>query len=267
MTAKPLILLSNDDGVHAEGLHCLAEAMASLGKVVIVAPHMERSAFSHALTISTPLRIQKLDSKPYSEEIFEVTGTPVDCVKIALDKLLPRAPDLVMSGVNRGGNLGTDILYSGTVGAAMEALINGCRAMAISCHGPLTSPLDYRGAARIAGLLAATPERWFGAQTRWMLNVNVPSGDIRSVKGIRTAIPGKRMYDDSYWQKTDPRGVDYFWLGADSQSYADIDGSDCQLVGNGFASVSALQASFVSGEGLEHIASGLHSVFDSLLAE
>ena len=259
--ARPLFLLCNDDGVHAEGIHHLARALERMGDIYIVAPHMERSAFSHALTISMPLRLQKLDPRPYCRNLFEVSGTPVDCIKIALDKLLPRLPDLIVTGINRGANLGTDILYSGTVGAAMEGLINGCKAVAVSCHGPLTDQLDYRGAVKVAEALVEERSRWFEDRPRWMLNVNIPSGDGSSLKGFRVGTPGTRLYDGGYWCKTDPRGVDYYWLGADGQRHSGEEGSDCSLLDEGFVSVSTLQATFLSGEGQKFVSSGLIPAF------
>lgn len=260
MSERPLILLSNDDGIYARGIHALAETLSTVADLYIVAPHMERSAFSHALTISSPLRVQQIDSKQYCDQIFEVNGTPVDCVKIALDKIMPKKPDLVVSGINRGANMGTDILYSGTVGAAMEALINGCQAIAISCHGPFTSDLNYHGAAELAKQLVVTRHLWFDTENRWMLNVNAPSGHFDELKGVESAIPGRRIYDDSYWKKTDPRGRDYYWLGADSQNHVDIKGSDCNFLDQGYATMTPLKPSMLAAEGQEHLARHLSSL-------
>ena len=257
MSERPLILLSNDDGIYARGIHALAETLSSVADLYIVAPHMERSAFSHALTISSPLRVQQIDSKPYCNQIFEVNGTPVDCVKIGLDKIMPKKPDLVVSGINRGANMGTDILYSGTVGAAMEALINGCPAIAMSCHGPFTSDLNYHAAAELARELVESRDLWFDPKNSWMLNVNAPTGYFDDLKGVKSASLGLRLYDDSYWKKTDPRGRDYYWLGADSQKHVDIDGSDCNYLDQGFATMTTLKPSMLADDGQDHLVRNL----------
>ena len=255
MADRPLILLCNDDGIHARGIHTLAEELSGFGTVFIVAPHMERSAYSHALTISNPLRIQQLDHRPYCENIFEVNGTPADCVKVALDKVLPRRPDLIVSGINRGANIGTDTLYSGTVGAAMEGVINGCPAIAISCHGSFAEKLNYEAASKVAGQLVRNRSVWSETPAKTVLNVTVPSGSFSELRGFKAAVPGKRIYDDSYWKKTDPRGKDYFWLGADSQKHEDIPGSDCNYLSGGYATLTRLKPSLLDWEAqqkLEH---------------
>ena len=149
MSKRPLFLLSNDDGVHAPGLRALAEAVEPFGDVLIVAPHVERSGASSMLSIHQPLRLEKI-----GPNIYAVEGSPVDCVLLALRRLVDRVPDWVISGINRGGNLAQDTIYSGTVGAALEGSIHGIRAMAVSSHG--APPYRYDTAAKVC-LLYTSP--------------------------------------------------------------------------------------------------------------
>lgn len=244
MSKRPLILVSNDDGIHAPGIHTLAEEMSEFAEIYMVAPHKERSGYSHCLTISRPLRVVQLDSKPYCQQIYEVDGTPTDCVKIALDKLLPRKPDWVLSGINRGGNLGTDTLYSGTVAAAMEGILNGCKGMAISSHGRRIEKEHYRTAATVAQSLFLNQEI-ATLNHQFILNINSPAVSVEDLRGVKVASLGKRIYDDTYTEKQDPRGNPYYWIGADSHRSEDIPGSDCNYVEQGYATVTALRPSFI----------------------
>ena len=259
----PFVLISNDDGIHAPGIHALAKEIAQIARVAIVAPHMERSANSHCLTISRPLRIQKLEPKPYSEEIYEVDGTPVDCVKIALDTILEEKPDLVLSGINRGGNLGTDVLYSGTVAAAMEGTINGCKAMAFSAHGPGQKDLYYETSAKVARILLEK-RKDLNLQEGTMLNVNIPARPFEQVRGVRSTTCGNRIYDDHYWRKEDPRGLPYYWIGADSHRFVDIPGSDCNAVADGFVAISALKPELLDREANSQLSRKIPELFEGL---
>lgn len=263
MPQLPFVLISNDDGIHAPGIHALAKEISKVAKVVIVAPHMERSANSHCLTISRPLRIQKLDPKPYSHDIYEVDGTPVDCVKIALDTILDEKPDWVLSGINRGGNLGTDVLYSGTVAAAMEGTINGCKAMAVSAHGPGQKDLYYETSAKIARILLEKRQD-LNTKAGTMINVNIPARPLEQVRGVKPTSCGKRIYDDHYWQKEDPRGLPYYWIGADTHNFVDIPGSDCNAVAEGYVSISALKPDLLDREANSQLSKKIPQLFEGL---
>jgi len=216
------ILVTNDDGVHAPGLKALAEAMRTLGEVVVVAPEHEQSGTSHSLSLHRPLRI-----KEHGPDRFGVDGTPSDSVYLALNHVLKgRAPDVVVSGVNHGANLGDDITYSGTVAAAMEATMIGVPAVAFSL-AQRSGPWDFAPAVRFAASLVSTL-----ASQRLprgvLLNVNVP----RDSDGVsyRVTRQGRRSYGQDVLEKHDPRGRPYYWIGGDELAHVDLPGSDANAV-------------------------------------
>lgn len=226
-----LILVTNDDGIHSPGILVLAEQLATLGEVVIVAPDRERSAVSHALTLHAPLRADEL--RP---GFFAVDGTPTDCVNLAIHGLLGRKPDLVVSGINRGGNMGDDLTYSGTVAAAMEATLMGVPALAFSLEAQRFLAEDFAVAATVAVDLARQ-----ALSTRLpmdtFLNINVPAG---FPAGIRLTRQGRRRFSDLIEKKSDPRGRSYYWLGAGQVSFEDAEGTDFHAVSQGYVSVTPL---------------------------
>jgi 5'-nucleotidase len=228
-----LILVTNDDGVRSPGIRSLAQAMADLGRVVVVAPDRNRSAVGHALTLEDPLRVDELKT-----DVYAVDGTPTDCVNLGIHGLLQQQPDLVISGINRGSNVGDDITYSGTVSAAMEACLMGVQAFAVSLEqlefseGPLATAAQFARRLARQVLEQGLPQNTF-------LNVNVPAGPCRGVELTRQ---GKRQYGASVIRKQDPRGRYYYWLGGADVSYEDIPGSDCNALQAGFISVTPLKA-------------------------
>lgn len=233
-TERPLLLLSNDDGVHAEGLRLFARAIASLGDVVIVAPASEQSTRSHALTLHRPLRVL-----PLGDGVWSVDGTPADCTYVALHHptMLPRRPTLVLSGINHGANLGSDVFYSGTVAAAREAAFRGVAAMALSMPSSadpaVCAALAVPFVARLLRALAATPP---GVAP--LLNLNFPHGDP---KGVRSTRLGVRTYEDIVEVREDPRGRQYLWIGGPSVVHPRVAGSDTEAFDAGFISLSALR--------------------------
>src|SRR5688572_24024944 len=171
----PKILVTNDDGVQSEGIHALAAALARLGDVIVVAPHLEASAIGHALTLRRPLRLEQI-----RDGVYEVDGTPTDCVNIAVTQLYKGAPDLVVSGINKGYNLGDDVTYSGTVSGALEGCLLGIPSIAVSLKRS-DDVHDFEAAALVAGSLAdAVLEH--GMPARTFLNVNVPAGQPRGTR-------------------------------------------------------------------------------------
>jgi 5'-nucleotidase len=226
-----LILVTNDDGIHSPGILTLAAALAALGEVVVVAPDRERSAVGHSLTLHSPLR---------SEEIrpgfFAVDGTPTDCVNLGIHGLLPRRPDLVVSGINRGGNLGDDITYSGTVSAAMEATLMGVPAFAISLEARSFQMSDFAQAGRCAAHLASLVLQ-HGLPTDTFLNVNVPAG---VPAGFRLTRQGKRRYGEVVVEKIDPRGRKYYWIGGGELGFQEVEGTDSHAVQAGLVSITPL---------------------------
>jgi len=224
-----VILVTNDDGIHAQGLAALAAALDPLGEVFVVAPDREQSAVGHALTLHRPLRVERLGDRR-----FAVNGTPSDCVNLGVLGLLPGPPVLVAAGVNHGSNLGDDVTYSGTVSAAMEGTLLGVPSMAVSQVDADAG--DFEAAARVARLVAARAlVETLPAKT--LLNVNVPRGEVR---GIRMTRLGHRVYRDKVVQETDPRGRPYYWIGAGPPEWQEDDASDMAAIHAGFASVTPL---------------------------
>lgn len=229
-----LILVSNDDGIHSPGIHILAEALRSIGEVYIIAPDRERTAASHALTLHKPLRMEQLKDKVYS-----VNGTPTDCVNLAINGILPGRPDIVVSGINKGGNLGDDVTYSGTVSAAFEGTLLGVPSFAISLVAE--SDHKFETAAKIAhDLTLLIKEQSLPPEV--LLNVNVPNLDIKDIRGIRITRQGKRIYDEnSIIEKIDPRGKKYYWIGGSRLSWEKMEDSDFSAIEEGMVSITPLR--------------------------
>jgi len=225
-------MVTNDDGIQSEGLTALADALKSVADIWIVAPEREMSATSHSLTLHKPLRIKKIASQCYS-----INGTPTDCVNLGVKSILDTKPDLIVSGINKGGNLGSDITYSGTVSAAMEGTLLGIPSFAIS----LVSDKDFnfQAAARFSVKLA---EHIFenGLPQSTFLNVNVPNNDLDGETPYRVTIQGKRIYNSSIVEKIDPRGEKYYWFGSDNLNFEDIKGSDSQAITQNYISITPL---------------------------
>lgn len=226
-----LILVTNDDGVHSAGLAVLAGALSKHGRVVIVAPDRERSAIGHALTLHSPLRAELIQP-----DIYAVDGTPTDCVNLGIHGLFNGRPDLVVSGINRGANMGEDVTYSGTVSAAMEATLMGVPAFAVSLDLLSAEPAAYAAAADFASNLASVVIRQ-GLPDDTFLNVNVPVG---SPRGVRITRQGKRRYEETVVEKTDPRGRKYYWIGGGQCQFEPIAESDFVALAEGFISVTPL---------------------------
>ncbi len=200
MDAKK-ILVTNDDGIEAPGLKALEESLRALGEVTAVAPEREMSATSQSISLHTPLRVRAIDERHYA-----VSGTPADAIILAVHHLLREKPDLVVSGINPGGNLGENVVYSGTVAAAMEAVLHGVPAFAVSLAS--RQRLDFGAAAAFAAQLASKILKE-GLPPGVMLNVNVPRGEVR---GVRLARQSQKISQNLVRKQKDPRGRDYFWL-------------------------------------------------------
>jgi 5'-nucleotidase len=226
---RPLILVTNDDGVMAPGLRALAEAARPLGDVVVLAPDRNRSGVSHMISLLSPLRAQEV-----RERWWMVDGSPADCVYLGVHELLPRRPDVVLSGVNAGPNMSFDVHYSGTVGAAMEATLLGVPAVAASLVDP------RRGSFEIAARFAAgVAERILkdGLPSNVTLNINVPGG---APTAWQATFLGHRLFRHSVYRRDDPRGGTYYWIGGVPAEPHDIPGSDCNAVAEGMISLTPL---------------------------
>ncbi len=233
MGNETTILVTNDDGIRARGLLALAEALREIGRVVIVAPEQEQSASSHAITLHKPLRINE-----YEPALIGVSGTPTDCVLLAVKRLLGREPDLIVSGINHGPNMGEDVNYSGTVAAAIEGSILGIPSIAISIVS--RDPENIDSAADASRYLSAKMlKQEVPRSTIW--NVNIPDLPKDRIQGIRITKLGSRVYKDVIVEKKDPRGKNYFWIGGEGPGWSDEENSDFAAVSAGHISVTPLQ--------------------------
>ncbi|MCL6525216.1 MAG: 5'/3'-nucleotidase SurE [Thermoflavifilum sp.] len=233
--SEKIILITNDDGITAPGLRYLVEAVKSLGKVVVVAPDSPQSGMGHAITIGVPLRL-------YPVEIFEgidayqSSGTPVDCVKLAKDKILHRAPDICLSGINHGANHSINIIYSGTMSAAMEAAIEGIPSIGFSL-------LDYRfeadfsAAQQIAYRLTQQMLNTDNLPKGSLLNVNIPALPMEQIKGIKICRQAHAKWVEEFDERRDPRGEKYYWLTGRFQSLDNGQDTDVWALENGYVSV------------------------------
>ena len=203
------ILLTNDDGIEAPGINALRKALSSLGELTVIAPDRERSASGLGITIHTPLRAYKMDYDDCTA--YAVTGTPADCVKLALNELMDIPPDIVVSGINSGANLGTDVLYSGTVSAAIEGAIAGLPSIAVSLVFDEKRTMDYESAAQVACRLVNKVIK-NGLPEETMLNINVPNTENIENIDFKITRLGIRKYEDSIKKRVDPRGREYYWI-------------------------------------------------------
>ncbi|HEY4105678.1 MAG TPA: 5'/3'-nucleotidase SurE [Polyangiaceae bacterium] len=241
--SRPLILLSNDDGYRSRGIQAMQRALAEFAEVIVCAPEIEQSATSHALSVHRALRL--FEPAP---GVFSIDGTPADCVYVALHgrtRILPRWPDIVVSGVNHGVNLGDDVFYSGTVAAAREAALKGIPAMAVSA--PHDADMDV--AASLAQRV--TQALLFHQITNpLLLNLNVPKG----YSSVRSTRLGRRIYHDEVHFRLDPRGREYMWLGGAGVDHPGLSGSDVEAFDAGIASLTPLALDLWARESDEFVA-------------
>jgi 5'/3'-nucleotidase len=238
------VLVTNDDGYRSEGIHALAAALRRLGDVTIVAPVEEASAIGHALTLRRPLRLE-----PVKEGVYAVDGTPTDCVNVAITQVFAgELPDLVVSGINKGYNLGDDITYSGTVAGALEGALLGIPSLAVSLRAT-RGEYDFSFAARAAAVLGDALLR-SPLPPRTFLNVNVPKGQPR---GYRTTVQAKRNHITSVAERQDPKGRSYFWIEEGQNEWEPHDKSDYQAVRDGYVSVTPLHPDLTAYSALKAV--------------
>ena len=248
----PRILVTNDDGVHAEGIRILAEALARLGDITVVAPIQEASAIGHALTLRRPLRIETVDART-----FAIDGTPTDCVNIAITHILHGNPDLIVSGINKGWNLGDDVTYSGTVSGALEGALLGIPSIAISAER-VKDTAEFDPSARIAAQVAeAVLER--GMPKFTLLNINVPRGEH---KGFRVTVQARRNHVTVVSKRMDPRHRAYYWIEEGENQWEPHDRSDYQAVRDGYVSITPLQPDMTAHDAVPYV-EGLFLVGDA----
>lgn len=237
----PTILVTNDDGIYSEGLRKLADALKSVGDVVIVAPDREQSAASHALTLNRPLRLLEIETNEWI-----VDGTPTDCVNLAVLYLMKsKRPDIVVSGINFGPNLGDDVTYSGTISAAFEgALLN---IPSIACSALVGEHFSFDRCASMAAELTAIVLNG-QRNPAIVLNVNFP---VSEFKGVRITKLGKRMYGEGVIERLDPRGKKYFWIGGEPPIWHQGEGTDFEAVEQGFVSITPLHLDLTHHQSIE----------------
>ena len=253
--ARPLVLLSNDDGVGAAGLVALRSALAKHADVIVCAPEVNQSATSHSLSLHRILRLRHAEAG-----VFALDGTPADCVYVALHsgtRVLPRRPDLVVSGMNHGLNLGVDVFYSGTVAAAREAALRGIPSVAVSAD----AGAERGAASRLGAELAMAAWRLFSASPTGpapLLNVNIPPGDAWTVRATRL---GSRLYVEDVDYRVDPRGREYLWIGgAGAVRHDHVPGSDTEAFDSGVASVTPLTLDLWAASGAAFAVEVAHAV-------
>lgn len=230
------VLISNDDGIYARGLACLVESLKGIGEIFVVAPDRERSATGHSITVHRPLRVRKLTIPGIDIQGWAVDGTPSDCVKLAVEDLLPQPPEIILSGINQGPNLGTDVLYSGTVSAAIEGFISGYASVAVSL-----ASFSYRNFSCAGSFVNRFVTSLFeaGLPGQLLLNINIPAVD--EPKGIEITRLGSRRYVNIFDKRTDPRGRIYYWMGGEPlESEENIDGTDVKAIENKYISITPL---------------------------
>jgi 5'-nucleotidase len=239
----PRILVTNDDGVHSEGIKALADALEHLGDITVVAPIQEASAIGHALTLRRPLRIDTIGSS-----VFAVDGTPTDCVNLAITQVLKGKPDLIVSGINKGWNLGDDVTYSGTVSGALEGALLDIPSIAVSTQR-IKDQCEFGPSATAAATMAqAVLER--GLPKFTLLNINVPMGPT---KGFRVTVQAKRNHVTVVDARLDPRHREYYWIEEGENEWEPHDRSDYQAVRDGYISITPLQPDMTAHDALAYV--------------
>lgn len=242
------ILITNDDGIHSPGLSALKDALAPLGRIIVIAPDRDNSAISHALTMNRPLKLTRLE-----DDIYSLDGTPTDCVSIGLHKVLDRKPDLLVSGINSGPNIGDDITYSGTVSAAIEGTMYTVSSMAVSMSGE--PPFAFEKADGIIHSLAQKIIE-FGLPANTLVNVNIP--DRETPKGIRVTRQGRRIWQQAVQEVKDPRGRVHYWIGGGTPLLDSGRDTDVHVLSEGYVTISPIHLDLTNHEGISYFKDDLN---------
>lgn len=233
------ILLTNDDGIEAAGIRALWQELSSWADVIVAAPDREHSATSQAITVSHPIRVDRYAIEGCGIKAWRIGGTPTDCVKVALEALLSEPPDLIVSGINHGANLGTDVLYSGTVSAAMEGALHGIPSVAVSLDS--WSHCDFAPAARVTRRLLSEGLLRHSLPPGALFNINVPALPEEKLQGVAITKLGVRQYANTFERRLDPRGRIYYWMGGQVLDINPDESSDIAAVKRGQISLTPLQ--------------------------
>ncbi len=243
MNIKPFFLITNDDGIHSPGLEALVKVLSIHAECVVIAPDRDNSAVSHSLTMNRPLRVTKLD-----DDFYTLDGTPTDCVAIGLNKIVKRKPDLLVSGINPGPNLGDDISYSGTVSAAVEGTMYGIPSLAVSLAGD--APYNFEKPADIAAKISKQILKQ-GLPENTLLNVNVPS--VNSIRGIKITRQGRRLWDNAIQETLDPWGRKHYWIGGGTPYPDSGEDTDVYAIRNSYISVTPIHLDLTNHQGIDQL--------------
>lgn len=237
--AEFTILITNDDGVFAPGIRNLVEAVKDLGRIVVVAPDKPQSGMGHAITIGFPLRMNKVDLMD-GVEAWSCSGTPVDCVKLAVDKILHRKPDLCLSGINHGANHSINVIYSGTMSAALEASIESIPSIGFSLLD-YSVEADFSGAKKYARIIVEQLMKQKDLDKHLCLNVNIPSLDAKLIQGVKVCRQAYAKYEEEFHERNDPHGRKYYWLTGEFINFDEGEDTDVWALKNNFVSVVPVQ--------------------------
>lgn len=247
---KPVILVTNDDGITSAGIRQLVETMKKFGRVVVVAPDSPQSAMGHAITINRPLRLDKVPVFN-GVEAWQCSGTPVDCVKLAVNKILHRKPDLCVSGINHGSNSSINVIYSGTMSAAMEGAIEGIPSIGFSLLN-YSMDADFSTAGKIVEKIVSNVMK-IGLPEGTLLNVNIPKLPLSKLKGVRICRQANAKWKEEFDERKDPTGRDYFWLTGKFINFDTGDDTDEWALKNGFVSVVPVQFDLTAHHAIPHL--------------
>ncbi|MEI6815978.1 MAG: 5'/3'-nucleotidase SurE [Bacteroidota bacterium] len=241
--SRPIILVTNDDGITAPGLRALVEEMQAIGDVVVVAPDSPQSGMGHAITINNPLRLDKVSY--HGESLgYQCSGTPVDCVKIAIDKILHRKPDLCVSGINHGSNSSINVIYSGTMSAAMEGAIESIPSIGFSLND-YNLNADFIPSRKYAGIIAKNVLK-HGLPQGTLLNVNIPNLEENDIKGIKVCRQAIAKWEEEFDERKDPHNRSYYWLTGKFKNYDHGEDTDEWALSNGYVSIVPVQFDFTA---------------------
>jgi 5'-nucleotidase len=247
---RPVILVTNDDGITAPGIRALVDAMSTLGEVVVVAPDSPQSGMGHAITIGKPLRLDKVEF--HGEFLgWQCSGTPVDCVKLAVNKVLHRKPDLCVSGINHGSNSSINVIYSGTMSAAMEGAIEGIPSIGFSLNN-YSMEADFSACMHYARLISKNILA-NGMPSDTLLNVNFPDMPLKRIKGIKVCRQANAKWEEEFDERMDPRKRPYYWLTGKFKNYDKGNDTDEWALKNGFVSVVPVQFDFTAHHAFQQL--------------
>ncbi len=246
---EPIILVTNDDGINAPGIRNLVQSMLPFGKVIVVAPDSPQSAMGHAITISKPLRLDRVEVYE-GAECWQCSGTPVDCVKLAVNQILHRKPDLCVSGINHGSNSSINVIYSGTMSAAMEGAIEGIPSVGFSLLN-YSLDADFKAARTVVQSVIKNVLQ-VGIPEGTLLNVNIPNLPLKSIKGMRICRQAHAKWKEEFDHRKDPYGRDYFWLTGKFQNLDAGDDTDEWALKNGFVSIVPVQFDLTAHHAIPH---------------